>query len=93
MSDGGRERQREREMMDRVRQKLSEIEKGKTPMHILLLFARVTQLYLTTDTMESIIWLLQRYLILTMPAKKFHEICIHYTINCTTEADSCSVFL
>lgn len=80
--------------MDKVRQRLSVRKKtGKTSIHFILLFARVTQLYLTTHTTESIICLLQQHLILTAPAKKFHEIWIHDTMNCTAEAESCGVFL
>lgn len=46
----------------------------------------------TTHTTESITRFLQRYLIFTIPAKKFHEMWIHHMLNCTTEADT-SVFL
>lgn len=58
-------------MMDSV----SEAEKErKTPINIILFFsARITYPYLTAHTMESIICSLQRYLILTTAAKKFHE--------------------
>lgn len=43
-------------MMDKVRRGDTVKEKdGKTPIHIILIFARVTELYLTTCTMESII--------------------------------------
>lgn len=89
------ERERGRWWTEWDRDWVKEGKNWKTPIHILLFcfFATVTLFYLTTGTTESIIWLLQRHLILTTPGKKFCEIWIHYMMNCTAETVPCSVFL
>lgn len=82
----GRERQRERDDGQSETETELKREKGKNSHTNYFCFSLASSI--TTRTTESIIWLLQRYLILTTPVKKFHEIWIHYTMNCTAEADS-----
>lgn len=85
------ESERTVEDIDKERQeevKRREGMKGEKHPYIFCFLLWVTKLYLTTSTVATIVWPLQRYLILTTPAKWFHEIRFHYMVNCTTEADT-----
>lgn len=84
----GRRRQREAVRCDGQSETELKIEREKRENTIHMILPFVTKLRLTTHARESITWLLQRCLISTIPAKMFHEIRVHYTLNCTAEADA-----